>query len=100
MFDRNSRYAPIETATLKVTAPDGQPREVVYKRRRFIPSAEGTTTLAYHQVSQSDRVDNVTARYLGDPLNFWQVCDANAVLRPDQLLDDIGDAIRIALPRL
>jgi hypothetical protein len=50
-------------------------------------------------VAQGDRLDNVTARYLGDPAQFWRVCDANNVLRPDEL-EETGRAIAIALPDL
>jgi hypothetical protein len=104
MFDRTSRYYTIENATMTVVEEDdaahGVPaRVIVYKRRRFIPAAEGTTTLVEHTVVQGDRLVNVTARYLGDPHQFWRVCDANNVLRPDEL-EDLGQAIRIALPDL
>ncbi|RPI88962.1 MAG: LysM domain-containing protein, partial [Planctomycetaceae bacterium] len=53
-----------------------------------------------HLVTEGDRLDNITARYLGDPTQFWRVCDANLVLLPDELSDEPGESIRIALPRL
>ena len=100
MFEPTSRYHNIETAKLELREPDGAPRTVSYKRRRFIPSGEEMTTLAEHTVVQGDRLDNIAARYLGDPEGFWQICDANNVLRPDELTEDIGRTIKIALPRL
>ncbi len=100
MFETTSRYYNIETAKLTVTDADGQPRVIAYKRRRFVPSGAGTLTLLEHTVTQGERLDNITARYLGDPLQFWRVCDANNVLRPDELTDEVGRIIRIAMPQL
>lgn len=107
MFDKTSRYYNIPTTTITVTDSNGMPREVRYLRRRFIPSAEGMTTLVEHTVTQGDRLDNITARYLGDPTQFWRVCDANNVLRPSELeavgrnpdeLEAVGRVVKITLP--
>lgn len=99
MFDATSRYAQCETAVMKGTDPDGTGREIRYVRRRFAPSAEGMTTLVEHTVKQGDRLDNVTARYLGDPTQFWRVCDANEAMDPQEL-EVIGRTIRIAMSGL
>ena len=56
MFPVTSRYATVETA--KLTLPDG--REIVYLRRRFPPRV-AAVPLAEHLVTESDRLDNVTA---------------------------------------
>jgi hypothetical protein len=53
--------------------------------------------LVEHTVVQGERLDNITARYLGDPTQFWQVCDANGVLEPAEL-EQLGRTVRIALP--
>jgi hypothetical protein len=100
MFEKNSRYFKIGVATMHVLDSDGLPREIRCVRRRFIPSDEGTTTLIEHTFTQGDRLDNITARYLGDPTLFWRVCDANVVLSPAELTDDIGHVIRIAMPQV
>ena len=97
MFEPTSRYASIADATLTMLDEDGRPRVIVYKRRRFIPSGEGSTTLVEHTVAQGERLDNITARYLGDPTLFWRVCDANAVLAPAEM-EELGRAVRLALP--
>jgi hypothetical protein len=55
-------------------------------------------TLFEHTVTQGERLDNIAAQYLGDPEQFWRICDANAVLRPDELTDTTGRRIRITMP--
>jgi hypothetical protein len=100
MFDPTSRYYGLETITRSVTTGEGGRREVRYLKRRFIPASEGLTTLAEHRVAQGERLDNITARYLGDPTQFWRVADANNVLRPEALTEEIGLLIKIALPNL
>lgn len=97
MFDTTSRYFNIATAAISVPDGDGSTREVLYVRRRFIPSAESLTTLVEHTVTQSERLDNITARYLGDPAQFWRVCDANNVMEPEEL-EETGRIIEIAMP--
>jgi hypothetical protein len=48
---------------------------------------------------QGDRLDNLAARYLGDPEQFWRLCDANGAMRPDELVEVIGAVIKITLPQ-
>lgn len=99
MFDATSRYAQCEMAVVKVKEADGSEREIRYARRRFVPSAEAMATLAEHLVNQGDRLDTVTARYLGDPTQFWRVCDASEAMDPRKL-EIIGRWIKIAIPGL
>jgi hypothetical protein len=100
MFETNSRYYKIKEATITFKDSEGGERNIVYKRRRFIPPAEDTGTLVEHTVIQGERLDNITARYLGDPTQFWRVCDVNLILKPDELTDEIGGLIKIALLHL
>jgi hypothetical protein len=97
-FEPTSRYANVETAEMTVTDRDGQVRVIAYVRRRRIPSYEDQPTLAEHRVEQGDRLDNIAARYLGDPTQFWRLCDANVVLQPEEL-ETIGRVIRVAMAR-
>lgn len=94
LFPPTSRYHNIQTATLE--SRDG--RTWVYLRRRFVPPPERFALLQEHVVVQGDRLDNITARYLGDPEQFWRVCDANGAMRPDELTETIGRRLRITLP--
>jgi hypothetical protein len=99
MFDPTSRYASLETARITVPDPDDGTREVRYVRRRIIPSAEDATTLVEHTVAQGERLDRITARYAGDPTQFWRICDVNNVLKPEEL-EETGRVIDIAVPGL
>lgn len=92
-FQPTSRYFSTETATYET--PDGQ--LIRYLRRRFLPPLARFTLVQEHLVTEGDRLDNVTARYLGDPEQFWRICDANPILRPEEL-EVIGRRIRITLP--
>lgn len=93
-FPPSSRYARIETATW--TAPDG--RTIVYLRRRFVPAPGDLGTAGVHVVAQGDRVDTIAAQHIGDPEQFWRLCDGNGVLRPADVTDVLGRRVRIPLP--
>lgn len=95
MFETTSRYYTLPTSTY--AGPDG--REIKYVQRRFLPDSSTMVDLAQHVVAQGDRLDNVTARYLSDPEQFWRVCDANDAMRPDDLTARIGARLRIPYPQ-
>ena len=99
MFEPGSRYYSLTRKTLIVTDPDGETREIRYVERRFLPPAGASPTLIEHTVIQGERLDQITAKYLTDPTQFWQVADANQVLRPEELTEEIGRRIIIALPQ-
>jgi hypothetical protein len=94
LFQPTSRYYGLDTAKLETPSA----RTIIYLRRRFCPAPERYALLQEHFVAQGDRLDNVTAHYLGDPEQFWRVCDANAAMRPDELTETIGRRLRITLP--
>ena len=94
MFSFTSRYYKI--ALLEHETPDG--KKIVYLRRRFVPPASRFQLLQEHSVAEGERLDNITAQYLGDPEQFWRLCDANAGMRPQELTETINRPIRITLP--
>jgi hypothetical protein len=98
VFEAGSRYAAIETARITVVGPDGEESPVTYVRRRVVPPPAGGAPLATHRVAVGDRLDLLAARYLGDPELFWRICDANAAHRPDELVEEPGRLLRIAMP--
>jgi hypothetical protein len=94
LFPPTSRYHGIETATLQTGAGE----TVVFMRRRFLPSPDDLSLLQEHVVSDGDRIDNIAALHLGDPEQFWRICDANRAMRPDELTEVVGRRLRITLP--
>jgi hypothetical protein len=92
MFDHTSRYYELDTATL--ITPDG--RHLSYKRRRFLPQAETLSIALEMQVKEGDRLDTLAANLLGDPEQYWQLCDANNAMNPFDLTAEIGRTLRIA----
>lgn len=100
MFDPTSRYHRVETATLIVTEPDGTTRQVVYKRRRLITPGADSVTMVEHTVAEGERLDQITARYFGDPTQFHLLCDENGALHPEELTAEVGRVLRITTPRL
>lgn len=96
------RYDGLEIATVAMVDADGTNRPVRYYRRRF-PPAPGPSrqpVLAHHEILPGDRLDLISHRYLGDPLAYWQIADANGALKPDQLVDpeQAGGLLVIVVP--
>ena len=94
MFSPTSRYYSVATAQLETATS----RTIVYLRRRFVPPSERFALLQEHTVTEGDRLDNLAAQYLGDPEQFWRICDANSAMRPEELTETVGRRLRITLP--
>ena len=62
------------------------------------PGAPNFATVAQHQVKQGDRLDLIAAKYLGDPLIFWLICDANGAIEPHDLVATPGKVLNITTP--
>ncbi len=93
-FAPTSRYYGIATAQIV----DRSGRTVSYLLRRFIPPPENFTLRLVHFVQQGERIDNIAARYLGDPEQYWRLCDGNGATVPNALTDTVGASIRVTLP--
>lgn len=94
MFEPASRYYLLKRTAYKM--PDG--REIAYVGRRFLPQGEKMPLLAEVIVTEGDRLDLITARTLGDPEQFWKVCDANNAMNPVDLMK-IGSKLRVPVPQ-
>ncbi len=88
MFSLTSRYYGVETAVY--TPPSNPDQEIICLRRRFLPPASRSVAAGEHSVSQGERLDNITAVTLGDPEQFWRLCDANNAMHPAELTAEIG----------
>ena len=95
MFDHNSRYYTIGENTYE--AADGH--QIRYKQRRFLPQGDKMPVLVEVSITLGDRLDSIAAVHLGDPLQFWQVCDANNAMNPFDLVDETGKRVRVPLPQ-
>jgi hypothetical protein len=95
LFTTTSRYYGIDTETLTTT--DGT--TIVYLKRRFLPSPDRFQLLQEHTVTQAERLDNIAAKFLGDPELFWRIADANGTMRAEELVQTVGRKIKITLPQ-
>ena len=93
LFDPTSRYYGIDV----VSRIEGGTM-VMYVRRRFLPPADRFQLIEEHVVVDGERIDNIAARYFGDPTLFWRLCDANNAMRPAALTEVAGRRLRITLP--
>ncbi|MEL6718709.1 MAG: LysM domain-containing protein [Bacteroidota bacterium] len=93
-FSPTSRYFGIAVEVLQTE----QQGEVAYVKRRMIAPPEHFQLLQEHSVTQGERLDHIAHQYLGDPEQFWRICDANAAMHPNELTEHIGSKIRITLP--
>jgi hypothetical protein len=96
-FPADSRY--YGSGTLTYTTPDGQ--NITYLSPRMVPQpfAPNYATVATHALLSGDRLDLIAAKYLGDPLIFWLICDANGAIKPDTLTQTPGTTINITMPQ-
>jgi nucleoid-associated protein YgaU len=96
-FPPDSRYYGF--GVLQYTAPSGQ--VIPYLARRIVPQpgAPNYATINQYTVVQGDRLDLVAAKYLGDPLMDWLICDANGTINPHDLVAPPGTVLNITTPQ-
>lgn len=95
-FDPRSRYA--ELAGQSAIHVDERGREIPYLRRRLLPQGRRLPLLGETQAAAGDRLDLIAHRALGDPLQFWRICDANDAMNPFDLIAERGQSLRVPLP--
>ena len=94
VYPDNSRYHGVEITTLEQSGEE----PIAHLKRRFVPPPERFSVIREHIVVEGDRVDNLAAQYLGDPELYWRLCDANAVMHPEELTEVVGGKVAITLP--
>lgn len=92
MVDAGSRYRDTQIFTII----EGDGKVVRYLGRRFPPApmVAGSPVI----VTDGQRPDLIAARMLGDPLAFWRIAEANAVLDPSDLTAVPGRQIGMPAP--
>jgi hypothetical protein len=101
MFDDESRYHALETAEWSPhddrSTRDG--RKIAYVRRRFLPQEDDAPLLGRVQVTEAQRrLDLIAARALGDPEQFWRICDTNGAMHPADLTGEVGRWLVVRMP--
>lgn len=78
MFDTKSRYAALPTYPVQ----DSRGRVV-----QVVPAAEAPeqALIGFHRRRQGERIDHLSAAYLGDPAGFWRICEKADVMLPEAL---------------
>jgi hypothetical protein len=94
MFKHDSRYYNLPDAVY--TTAGGQ--EILYKKRRFLPQGDEMTVAFEYAVKPGERLDQITARQLGNPLLFWHIADANNALNPCELTETPEEVLYIPTP--
>jgi len=94
-FDAASRYNGVP---LKVYQPRPGEPGTPFVGRRFIAAQASIGVAARFVVTGSDRPDLIAAKTLGDPLLYWRLADAAAVIDPNELTDTLGRSLVIPLP--
>jgi nucleoid-associated protein YgaU len=96
-YPMDSRYYAY--AVQQYVAPDGE--IFPYLARRIVPQpgAPNYATINTYTVQQGDRLDQIAAKYLGDPLMAWLICDANGAMKPHDLVATPGASLNITTPQ-
>jgi nucleoid-associated protein YgaU len=81
-------------AQVESYSPSGGPT-VMYLARRIIPQASTYPSTKTYVIVDGDRLDNLAGRFLGDPLLYWIICDANSATDPDELTAQAGQTLLI-----
>ena len=96
MLQPGSRYHALAASPLTDTAADGRP--VLYLPRRTLPPTGPASLPASIVAGTLERLDQVAARTLGNPEQFWRLCDANAAMNPFTLIAESGGQLQLPSP--
>jgi nucleoid-associated protein YgaU len=116
MIDANSRYYRSARATyapsdqdvsatylagdgsVQATAVAADGNVIPYLKRRLLPQGDDLATVTVVTVAPGQRLDLLSARLQGDPLQFWRIADANNAMNPLDLAAVPGRQLRIPMP--
>ncbi len=96
-FPTDSRYYNYKVQQYAVPGRQSIP----YLARRIVPQASAPNFAAVntYMVHQGDRLDLIAAKFLGDPLMSWLLCDANGAFNPEDLVATPGRVLVITMPQ-
>jgi nucleoid-associated protein YgaU len=93
--DSSSRYSRVGTAIWR--SPQGA--TVCFYQRRFLPEPGTAQVLTRVKVDAGQRLDQIAAATLGNPLQWWRIADANAAMDPSDLTTVPGRVLIIPVPK-
>ena len=96
MFDPGSRYYALPIRQQE----DAEGHSMSYVSRRFLPQGETLPVLLNIKTQYGDRLDQLAARTLGNPLQFWRICDANNAMLPSDLTHPVGQTLIVPRPTI
>jgi hypothetical protein len=99
MFDESSRYFNLKNLSYREVKMT-ETRIITYKERRFLPHPNDFTSLTEVQVAAGERLDTISSRTIGDPEQFWRICDANEAMHPIEMTSKPGKILIIGIPNL
>jgi len=94
-FDDFSRYRGLNL----LSGVDAGGRAVLYVDCRIIPQPGALAQAGTVTTNESDRLDAIAARILGDARWWWRIADGNGALDPAELTAEPGRTLRITLPQ-
>ncbi|WP_437972140.1 hypothetical protein WMF04_23860 [Sorangium sp. So ce260] len=94
MSGSSSRYSNVGTAIW--SSPLGE--QVLYRQRRFLPNPATIQVLSKVEVKDGERIDQIAAVTLGNPLQWWRIADANTAMEPYALTDVPGVELIVPVP--
>lgn len=80
MFDPKSRYAGLQTYTVK----DHRGRHVAVVP---VPPPPNQALLGIHVLRQGERLDHLAQKYLDNAAGFWRICEINEVMLAEALTE-------------
>ena len=93
-FPPTSRYVSVG---IDAWDPGNGDPPVPFLRRRFCARVQRFSLLYEIGVVEGDRRDVLAARHVGDAALWWRLADANGVVDPRDLTDEVGRRLRITL---
>jgi hypothetical protein len=94
MIGKDSRYA--KSARAEIDGPGGRP--TAYVVPPILPAPDAYEIARLHPLRDSDRSDLLAAEAYGDPLAWWLIANANAVIHPDDLEAAPGETVVLPVP--
>jgi hypothetical protein len=100
LFDPTSRYFSLKDLKYTLLGEgNSNNRVVTYKERRFLPSVTQIDIVQEVIVEAGQRLDNIAFHNIGDPEQYWRICDSNEAMHPLEMTAELGKRLYIGIQR-